>query len=181
MPNPSTASAAAPIGIRRFAFGVAGPREFAIAGAINGVIAWLMFRGMPRVPLVDGYGLSTMLIPMSFLLPGLSSYFGVLVGALGRKARAITPPLPPQTRWLAFAVRVGLLRGLAGGACGLLLYYALRDPLNGAAWSAWGAIAGIFLLSGILAYLVHSTAVLATLRLPTGPSVEEKPYAGDDS
>ena len=154
-----------PLNLRQFAFAVAGPREVLIAGAINGGIAWLLFGCMDQVRLVGGHSLAVMLVPTAFLLPGLSSFFGVLAGALGRRAGAIAPPLAPDTPWIPLAVRVGLVRAVGiGGAATIALYLAYRWGVNFTCDGGLAA-AAIALGTGAAAYGLHTTAILATRRL----------------
>lgn len=152
--------------LRKFAYRVAGPREFFIAGAINAGIAWLLFGGRSEVPLTGTHGVMAMGVPMSFLLPALSGFFGMLAAVRLRKLGQVEPSLPADTRWLTWSLRRATLWSFVCGIAALLLAWGLAKLPSQPTWDGSSVVAGLFLVSGIFAAIVHTRAVLATQRLP---------------
>jgi hypothetical protein len=158
-------SSAAAMTVRRFAYTVAGPRDFVINLVVNGSIAWLVFGRHETVPLVGWGSIWVMLLPMSLLESGLTTFFGCLAGALKRKAGLLAPPLDPAAAWLDVAVREGLLWGMGALGVAVTLMLALAATGVQVQLPAWQVIVGVGLLSGVLAYALHTRAVLRAGRL----------------
>jgi hypothetical protein len=88
--------------------------------ALNGAIAWALFRSAAEVPLWGQSSLGVDLIATGFLLPFLTCL--IVSGIVARHVRdGKVPPLGeaqlPQTRWFE---RSTLLRGIALGAAGVV-------------------------------------------------------------
>ena len=88
--------------------------------ALNGVIAWALFRSAEEVPLWGESSLGVDLLATAFLLPFLTSL--IVSAIVARHVRdGKVPPLPreqlPNTRWFE---RSSLQRGLALGAAGVV-------------------------------------------------------------
>src|SRR5688572_7653152 len=99
--------------LRRLAFRVAGPRDAAINLAINGTIAWWLFGGLEAVPLSGSESIFMILLPMSFIESTLTTFFGLLNGAI--ELRKIHPSRPTffRRQWFAAAIIQGLIYGVA--------------------------------------------------------------------
>lgn len=161
------ASLATNASLARFAWRIAGPREFVIAGAINAAFAYWLFWGTDRVPLAGGPAetgpsVMTMAVPTGWLLPALSSFFGVLVGS--QRSEAGTQP-KSRRQLLTQATRIGLVRGLIGLAvmsiaavvCG---HIKPTPNLDGRAVTI-----AITVVAGTAAYFLHATAILRARRV----------------
>ncbi len=151
--------------LRRFALLIAGPRDFAINFLINGFIAWLVFHSWTAVPLDGGPSIFVMVLPMVFIESTLTTFFGYLAGALKRKYGGVTPALDPQTSWLGRAVSAGLVWGTSMLGLATAAKWLLGRFCPGVLLSPWQAIAGIAVLSGVLAYVLHARAVLRAGRI----------------
>lgn len=147
--------------LRRFAYFVAGPRDFVINLVINGVIAWWIFGGGDLVPLSGANSIFKMLLPMSAIESTLTSFFGLLNGIQELKRIAANGSSHAgRGRWFATAV----IYSLINGAIGLLVVVGLSIAAN--RFAPDGAIAARYVpavvgvLSGLLAYVLHSQAVI---------------------
>ncbi|TWT79187.1 hypothetical protein CA13_05850 [Planctomycetes bacterium CA13] len=154
-----------PVTLRHFAFRIAGPREFCIAGAINGLIAYWLYGQAESVTLFTDYPLAAMLIPMSILLPGLSSFFGVLAASLGRKAAAIDPPMANELRWLPFAIRIGIGMALIVGLLTILILWGCRLQGFNPSFNGFHAFLAITVGSGLAAAICHVNAIFLSTRV----------------
>ena len=140
---------------------------FAVNVAINGAIAWALFRGMAEVPFWGASSLAGDLLPTSFLLPAITC--GIVTPLVRRAARRGAAPafagaLPG---WLRSFRRPLLVRALLLGlACvpiagGLAL--ALLHALGVESLALAPFVAGKALHAGLLAAVVQPAIALLAL------------------
>lgn len=156
-----------PIGLRHYAWWIAGPREFAIVAIVNGLIAWLLFGGRGEVGFAGDGGAFMMLVPMAFLLPLLSSFFGVLAIMHQRAVGRVTPTIASPTPWMGFAIGLSITRAGIGVAAmwilkSLILRWAFAISLSSAI-----LIVCIAIGSGLAGWVLHATAMIRTDELST--------------
>ena len=65
-----------PMTVKEFAWRVAGPRDFFINLVVNATIPFWVFKGMDLVPLTGSHSVASVVLPMSFLLCTLTTFFG---------------------------------------------------------------------------------------------------------
>jgi hypothetical protein len=146
--------------------------------ALNGVIAWVLFRSVAEVPLWGESSIGVDILVTAFLLPFLTC---VIVSALiGRKVRAgklprLSPSQLPHSRWFERSVsQRGLLLGFAGVVFGALpLVWALSlgqsQPIPLSSFVIFKAVwAG--LLAMIVTPIVGWWALASASRLEAAPS-----------
>ena len=137
-----------------------GPRDFIINLIINGVIASFVFPSDQSVLLAGSDTIFKMLLPMSFIESTLTSFFGFLGGT--QEIRKQTPHPDPirWSRWFVFAVGFSLIRGLI--ALGIFATVMSICRWMALSVSIPGSLIAITvgLISGLLAYVLHSTAVV---------------------
>lgn len=167
--RPSDASRL-PNTLRGFALRVAGPREFIITLVINTIVAVWVFHGARDVPLAGGFSLLTYFGPMSFLLPSLTTFFGIMNGVNQRRSGRVRPSWPAGGRWIPAAI----ISGLVCGCCicfGCVALFHLLDKLAPEiVMPKWVALGAIGLTAGVLGYILHSLAVVLSGRLATAPT-----------
>lgn len=143
----------------RYAWRVAAPLDFAINLAINGVIAAWLFRGLSRVPITAGLSVTSMVVPMSFLLCSITTVFGWYNAVRERRRGRVTPPIAPGVGWFGRAVLDATGAGFVGLAAAWLAAAAAGRSFPAATVSYATAVAGIGLLAGMLGYIFHGRAV----------------------
>jgi len=149
-----------------FMLRVAMPREFAINFIVNGGIAAFLFWNRSEVPLTGLDGLSAMLMPMSFLLPWLTSFFGVA-------SYAWTPSVhvedanqgdgPSSTKpwqWGRLALRLAFLHAFAVMVAMYLILRAFSIVGSTPVLSGATSVLGIALGSGLVACILHRRSIL---------------------
>lgn len=154
--------------LRRFAYFVAGPRDFAINVAINGTVAWWIFGGSESVPLAGTESIFKMLLPMSAIESTLTSFFGLLSGSRELSERAAIKTMILQRNWIALAIGFSLIQGILGFSVFVAAMYAARWIAPEATLSPRSVPLIVGLLSGILAYVLHSKAVIKAETLFSG-------------
>ena len=140
---------------------------FAVNVAINGAIAWALFRGMAEVPFWGASSLAGDLLPTSFLLPAITC--GIVTPLVRLAARRGAAPafggaLPGWLRSLRRPLLVrALLLGLVcvpfAGGLALALLHALG--VGSVAFAPF--VAGKALHAGLLAALVQPAIALLAL------------------
>jgi hypothetical protein len=153
-----------PITLTRYALRRAGPQEALLTLTINLLIAALLFRRVDRLPLAGEFSVLTMVGPMCFILPALTTFFAVLRAVRARDSGLVAPPWPTDARWTGYAVGWGLVRGIAGAVVAVILLTAADRALDGQLLPRWACVLGIGLLASVLGYWLHATAILATAR-----------------
>lgn len=155
------------VSLQYFAWRVAAVREFVINLVINSLIPLWVYWHATAVPLWGWSGLITVLGPMSYLMPWLTSFFGVFAGVMSRGAGVVLPPLPPHTRWFFPACFLATRRAIVCTAVTWPTVYMLAQSYPEFALPQWLAILGLALGSAIVASPLHATAILSTINLPT--------------
>lgn len=160
------------VSLLKYAYQKAGPLELVIAAAINLAIASGVYWSAESLSLVGHPALSNMVVPMCFFLPLLTTFFGILNGRNQRASGKSAPSWPKEANWTAFALRLGMLRGVVGGVLAYLVLHRLAYSLDNPSMSKWAGVALIGVLAGILGYWLHSSAILLTIkRFPPEPEV----------
>jgi hypothetical protein len=149
----------------QFAYLVAGPRDFVVNVAINMSIAWWLYRHEATTPWVGEPSVASMIVPMCFFLTVGTTFFGFLNGTVQRKKGLVTPALAPGVRWIRWAALTALAYGLFAAAVSAFVLWAVHVSWPDIVMPRRMAVVGIGLLAGVMAYLLHSHAVLKTARL----------------
>jgi len=146
--------------LRRFAYLVAGPRDIAINLVLNGAIAWWIFGGSEVVPLAGPDSIFKMLLPMAAIESTLTSFFGLLNGTreLNKKPRYQT--MPRRRRWIILMVTYSLTQGILGLSVFAAAMFLARWLVPTVTLSPRWVPPIIGLISGTLAYVLHSRAVI---------------------
>jgi hypothetical protein len=163
-PAPDEASAARHRSLRRFALGVAGPRDLAINAVINGVVAAWLYGGGTAIPLTGPQSVFSMLLPMVFIEATLTTFFGLLAGRQFQRQQHPGREPQPNIRWLVGAVLPSLR---IGGFCWLVAWLAqalLRRAAPGITLGWKSVVVLIATLAGLLAFGLHARAVLVAGR-----------------
>ncbi len=164
-------AASAKLTLRQFAWQKAGVLEFFITFTINFVIAIGVFWPAQSLPLIGGYSLLSMLGPMCFILPLASSFFGVANAARVRSQGIVDIPWPNDAPWQRYGLQIGFVRGVCSSVFTIVMLWITASILGNLLLPKWLCVVGIGLLSGILGYAYHSTAIMATaIRFPAAPS-----------
>jgi hypothetical protein len=153
--------------LRRFAWRVAGPRDFAINLVINGGIAWLLYHSRDEVQFVGGHSVSSMLLPMSFILTSMTTYFGFFNGIQflkGARKQANPASEFPVTfvQWSTKAILTGLFRGILAAILVEVFCRLCERQWPDLSFSAPVTIIGLGIIAGCLAYVLHAMAVIRT-------------------
>ena len=155
--------------LRRFAYLLAGPRDFVINLAINGAIAWYLFGDRTSVPLAGPGSIFTMLLPMAFIESTLTTFFGLLNGAIRRRKLRSSSVMAATTarkkEWLVAAARQSLFYGVIGLAMAIIVQFVVRLAFPSVMLAPRTVILVIGLSSGLLAYCFHVRAVLASTKI----------------
>lgn len=155
--------------LRCFAFQIAGPRDFVINLAINGAIAWYLFGDRTSVPLAGSGSIFTMLLPMAFIESTLTTFFGLLNGAIRlRKLRSssiLEATTARKKEWLVYATRQSFCFGVIGLATAIVIQFVVRLAFPSVMLAPRTVILVIGLSSGLLAYCLHVRAVLAAAKI----------------
>jgi H+/Cl- antiporter ClcA len=132
---------------------------------INGVIAWFVFRGEQSVLLAGSDTIFKMLLPMSFIESTLTSFFGVLGGTHEIRTHSTQPCPIRWRRWFVLAVGFSLLQGLAGYSLFAAAMFVCRWMELNVSIPGYLVAPLVGLISGVLAYLMHSHAVIRSVRI----------------
>ena len=151
--------------LERYAFTVAGPRDFFINLVINTVVPWWVLRGREAVPLLGNPSALTLLGPMGFLLVSITTFFGFLNGVKQRKAGQIRPPLARETSWIGVAARTSLRHGILACAAFVLAILGLARLFPAAQLPSALFILFQGTFAACFAYVVQVNAVLQTRKL----------------
>ncbi|HEY5313662.1 MAG TPA: hypothetical protein VIK18_14135 [Pirellulales bacterium] len=106
-----------------------------------------------------------MLLPMAAIESTLTSFFGLLNGTTKLRKRAPAQTMCPARSWIVRAVRYSLLQGAFGLSAGLIAMFVVRFMIPTATLSPTTVVIVISLISGTLAYVLHSRAVMQSQRL----------------
>ena len=82
-----------PMTVKEFAWRVAGPRDFCINLVVNATIPFWVFKGMDLIPLTGAHSVASVVLPMSFLLCTLTTFFGWFNAVKERRAGVVEPAL----------------------------------------------------------------------------------------
>lgn len=148
-----------PMSVRDFAWRVAGPRDFLINLLVNTAIPFLLFRGLDAVPLTGRHSLSAIVVPMSFLLCTLTTFFGWFNAIKERRAGTVVPAVEPGTRWATRAWLAGLAVGLPAVAATTATAVLLGRFAAGVTVGYWPAVLGIGVAAGLAGLFLHARAV----------------------
>jgi len=157
---PATASPGRPpLTVKQFAWRVAGPRDFVINLVVNSTIPFWLFRGHDAVPLTGWHSVAAVVLPMSFLLGTLTTFFGWFNAIKERRAGLVVPPVVPGTPWAGRAWRAGLAVGLPALAIATAAVLLAARLAPEATVGFWPAVLGIGFLSGVAGLVLHARAV----------------------
>ncbi len=159
------------MGVADFIWKVALPREFAINAVVNGAIAYLLFWHRVDVPLNGWSGLASMLVPMSFFLPWLTSFFGVASFAWNPSvqqasinlSRDLNKPIPEKLKpwkWGSYAIGLAFVHALISLGTTLLFLKAVDSAGFSPRLTGWGSVLSIAIGSGLAACLFHRRSIL---------------------
>ena len=159
------------MGVADFIWKVALPREFAINAVVNGAIAYLLFWHRVDVPLTGWSGLASMLVPMSFLLPWLTSFFGVASFAwnpliqqeslnLSRDLSKPTPEIMKPWKWGSYAIGLAFVHALISFGATLLVLHTIDSAGFSPQLTGWGSVLSIAIGSGLAACFFHRRSIL---------------------
>lgn len=84
-------------------------QECIIVVAINGSIAWFVFRGRQDIVWLGWAGIFSFLFPMSLMLPFFTTFFGYMIGSGYRKLQSTALPSAAAGKWWWRAIAIGLL------------------------------------------------------------------------
>lgn len=149
----------APLSVREFAWRIAGTRDFVINLIVNTTIAFWVFRRHDSVPLTGGHSVAAVVLPMSFLLCTLTTFFGWFNAIKERRMGTVVPPIAKGIRWSGRAWRDGLAVGVRGLAVAMGVTFLVNRLIPGATISFWIAVSGIGLCAAVAGFLLHSRAV----------------------
>ncbi len=148
-----------PMTIKRFAWRVAGPRDFFINFVINATISFWVFRGMDMVPLTGSHSVASVVLPMSLLLCTLTTFFGWLNAVKERRAGAVGLAIAEGTKWAGQAWFNGFAMGLPAFLIALCITFGVDQFAPDTSVGFWTAVFGIGLGAGVLGYVLHSMAI----------------------
>ncbi len=148
-----------PLSVREFAWRVAGPREFVIVLVINTIIPYWVYRGLDLVPLTGEHSVASVVLPMSFLLCTLTTFFGWFNAIKERRAGRVLPPLVDNIRWSGRAWLNGLVAGIAALGIATVATFLVRRVMPGATISFWIAVLGIGFCAALVSFALHCRAV----------------------
>jgi len=140
--------------LRKTAFWIAGPIDFAINLLINGLCPFLFLGLSGSVPLFGIPSVAIFLAPMAVCVGFFPTYFGYRNGILGNGS------LPANFPWRRIALGQGILLAilsLAFMAADLAVLHFWRPDQR---WSVPTLAAVDGLLSACLAYFFHATAMI---------------------
>lgn len=145
--------------VKEFAWRVAGPRDFFINLVVNATIPFWVFKGMDLVPLTGSHSVASVVLPMSFLLCTLTTFFGWFNAVKERRAGVVEPAFIEGTKWAGQA----WINGFTVGSPALLIAVGLTFGVNQFAPDVsvgfWTAVLGIGFGAGVLGYVLHSMAI----------------------
>ncbi|MFM1996828.1 MAG: hypothetical protein RLZZ111_1215 [Planctomycetota bacterium] len=142
------------------AWRVFAPLDLVINAVINGSIAWWLYGGRAGVPLTGPGGLTTMALPMSFILATVTTFCGFWNAVRERRAGRATPPLAADARWMLRAAGESLTAGVATWLVAVAVAAGLARAAPTATLGPVGAIAAIAGLAAALGFLLHGRAVM---------------------
>ena len=159
------------MGVADFIWKVALPREFAINAVVNGAIAYLLFWHRVDVPLTGWSGLASMLVPMSFLLPWLTSFFGVASFAWNpsvqqeslKISRDLDKPIPEKLtpwKWGSYAIGLAFVHAFISFGTTLLVLQTIDSAGLSPRLTGWGSVLSIAIGSGLAACFFHRRSIL---------------------
>lgn len=97
-------------------------QECVIVVAINGIIAWFVFRGRQDIVWLGWAGIFSFLFPMSLMLPFFTTFFGYMIGTGHRKTQSNELPSVQAGKWWRRATAIGVLHALIAS---LITYISL--------------------------------------------------------
>ena len=148
-----------PMTIKKFAWRVAGPRDFFINFMINATISFWVFKNMDTVPLTGSHSVASVVLPMSFLLCTLTTFFGWFNAVQERRTGAVGPALTEGTKWAGQAWLNGLAVGLPAFLIALGITFGVDQFAPDMSVGFWKAVLGIGSGAGVLSYVLHSMAI----------------------
>lgn len=164
----SDAAPPPPPPIARLAWRVFAPLDAVINMAINGGVAWWLYGGREEIPLVGPYGLPMMLLPMTFILATLTTFFGWFNAVRERRAGRASPTLAGDAPWALRAWAEALATGAVAWLLALALVLAGRSVGADGSLKPAAAILAITASAGLLAFLLHGRAVVRGGRYRAG-------------
>jgi hypothetical protein len=159
MPAAATPPSRPPRSVRDFAWRVAGPRDFVINLLINTAVPFWVFRGHDLVPLTGRHSVASVVLPMSFLLCTLTTFFGWFNCIKERRAGAVVPAVAAGTKWAARAWLAGLAVGLPALTATVGVAFVLGRFFPDATIGYWPAVLGIGITAGLAGLFLHARAV----------------------
>jgi hypothetical protein len=132
---------------------------------INGIIAWFVFRGEQSVHLAGSDTIFKMLLPMSFIETTLTSFFGVLGGTHEIRTHSRQQSPIQWRRWFVLAAGFSLLQGLVAFSLFGATFYICHWMELSVSIPGHFVAPVVGLISGALAYVMHSHAVIRSDRI----------------
>ena len=148
-----------PMTIKKFAWRVAGPRDSFINFVINATISFWVFKGMDMVPLTGSHSVASVVLPMSFLLCTLTTFFGWFNAVKERRTGAVGPAFKEGTKWAGQAWLNGLAVGLPAFLIALGITFGVDQLAPDTSVGFWKAVLGIGSGAAVLGYVLHSMAI----------------------
>jgi hypothetical protein len=153
-----------PVPLGDFAWRNSGVRELFINFFVNFLVSIAVFGSVREVPLWGWGGLIAVVGPMSYLMPWLTTFFGVFSGVRSRSMGFTSPALPPKVPWVLYAVFFATSRAIVCCVVTWITIYLLSNVFPD--WTIPGISASLAIAVGsaLVAYFLHSTAILSTKR-----------------
>ena len=148
-----------PMTVKEFAWRVAGPRDFCINLVVNATIPFWVFKGMDLIPLTGSHSVASVVLPMSFLLCTLTTFFGWFNAVKERRAGVVEPALVGGTKWAGQARINGFTVGLPAFLIALGITFGVNQFAPDASVGFWTAVLGIGFGAGVMGYVLHSLAI----------------------
>ena len=148
-----------PMTVKEFAWRVAGPRDFCINLVVNATIPFWVFKGMDLIPLTGRHSVASVVLPMSFLLCTLTTFFGWFNAVKERRAGLVEPALVEGTKWAGQAWINGFTVGLPAFLIALGITFGVNQFAPDASVGFWTAVLGIGFGAGVMGYVLHSLAI----------------------
>jgi hypothetical protein len=149
-----------PLSVHDFAWRVAGPRDFVINLIVNATVPFWVFRGLDTVPLTGWHSVASVVLPMSFLLCTLTTFFGWFNAIKERRLGTVVPAVAEGILWSGRAWRDGFSVGFPSLGITMLLTYLVHRWMPNATIGFWAAVWGVGLSAAVAGFLLHSRAVV---------------------
>jgi len=135
-------------------------QECIIVVAINGIIAWFVFRGRHDIVWLGWSGIFSFLFPMSLMLPFFTTFFGYMIG-IGHRKLQTTGLLTAQAgKWWWRATAIGVLHALIAALLTHTTLFSANKLWPQVQFNGLQAVAIVCVVSIIFASIFHSRSIL---------------------